>query len=181
MRSQPHGYVQYTAIHQLILCGTDISSVKPKIVLAKVNWAPHVEPSKVLACYTNCNISPPKKIKPKLRNNKWNFHIHQQWRKSFLGRKETQDRVSENKNHTTAFQVLHKEVPKQAGFLPGCSTSPQFLKPSNSTKTWSILSYRRVHASPLHTAHPLKLEEKHRNPTRGQILSSNLGGSEEKK
>lgn len=57
MRAQPQGYVQYTAIHQLILCGTDISSVKPKIALAKVNRAPHAEPGKALPRYTNCNIS----------------------------------------------------------------------------------------------------------------------------
>lgn len=96
---------------------------------------------------------PKKKKKPRswgTTNEK--FHIHQQCRESLLGRKETQDRGSEHKNHTTAFQVAHKEVPNQAGFLPGCSTSPQFLKPSNSTKTRSILSYRRVLASPLHTA-----------------------------
>lgn len=105
-------------------------------------------------------------------NSKWNFHIHQ---------KETQDGGSENKTNTTAFQVVQKEVPNQAGFLPGCSTSPQFLKPSNSTKTWSILSYRRVCASPLHTAHPPKLQEKHRNPIRGQILSSSLEELEGKK
>lgn len=151
-RSQPHGYVQYTAIHQLILCGTDISCVKPKIALAKVNWAHMWSPVRPQHA-TQTAIFPRKKKNPRswgTTNEK--FHIHQQCRESLLGRKETQDRGSEHKNHTTAFQVAHKEVPNQAGFLPGCSTSPQFLKPSNSTKTWSILSYRRVLASPLHTA-----------------------------
>lgn len=114
---------------------------------------------------TQTAIFPKRKGKNKLRNNKWNFHIH---------RKETQDRGSENKNKT-AFQVAQKEVPKQAGFLPGRSTSPQLLKPSNSTKTWSILSYRRLCASSLR---PPKLQE---NPIRGQILSSSLDELEKKK
>lgn len=136
----------HTMWHWHFLCQTKNSFSKSKL-------SPHVEPGKASARYTNCNISQKKKKKPRswgTTNEK--FHIHQQCKESLLGRKETQDRGSEHKNHTTAFQVAHKEVPNQAGFLPGCSTSPQFLKPSNSTKTWSILSYRRVLASPLHTA-----------------------------
>lgn len=38
---------------------------KPKIALAKVNWASHVEPGKASACYTNCNISQQKKKEKK--------------------------------------------------------------------------------------------------------------------
>lgn len=179
MRSQPHRYVQYTAIHQLILCGTDISSVKAKIALAKVNWAPRVEPGKALACYTNCNT--PKK-KPNKSNSSWGttnetFTFISSEGKAFWEGRRLRIGGLENKNHTTAFQVMQKEVPKQAGFLPGCSTSPQFLKLSNSTKTWSILSYRGYKlALCIQPIHP-----SWRKNTETQILSSSLDGSEEKK
>lgn len=134
----------HTMWHWHFLCQTKNSFSKSKL-------SPHVEPGKASACYTNCNISQKKKKNPKkLRNNKWKVSHSSAVQGKPSGKEG--DRGSEHKNHTTAFQVAHKEVPNQAGFLPGCSTSPQFLKPSNSTKTRSILSYRRVLASPLHTA-----------------------------
>lgn len=107
MISQPHGYVQYTAIHHLILCGIDISCVKPKIAIAKVNGAPHVEASKAFAYHIHYNIKKKKK-KGQLEERQMDFHICQRCKESRSERKEAQDRGSENKKHTTAFQVLQK-------------------------------------------------------------------------
>lgn len=61
MRSQPPRHVQCTAIHQLVLCGSDISAVKAKIAPAKVTW------NLVLH---KLQYSPQKREKTKLRNNK---------------------------------------------------------------------------------------------------------------
>lgn len=116
MISQPHGYVQYTAIHHLILCGTDISHVKPKIAIAKVNWAPNVEASKASACYTHYNINKKntqKKNQTKkheVEEQQVDFHIHQWCLESLWEMKEVQDRGSKNKNHTAAFQEVQKQV-----------------------------------------------------------------------
>lgn len=143
MISPPHGYVQYTAIHHLILCGTDTSCVKPKIPTANVNWAPHVEASKASTCYTdynlkkNTNPTTKKKTHPKttkLRNNKWDFHIHQQCKESLSERKEAQDRGSENtKEHKLPNCFPSSaEASTELGRLPPrmqhITTVPQALK-----------------------------------------------------
>lgn len=116
---------------------------------------------RVSACYTHYNIFLKNKNKKRdqIEELQRDFRIYQQCRKSLSERKEAQDTGSENKNHTTAFQVVQKQVQNKADFLPGCSTSPQFLKPSNSMKTWSILSYRSVHTSLLHIHQTTKAKE----------------------